>query len=78
MYRIPPDSTVELEGFARDYFPDRERSRTAAYRIRVLSPEEHAELVRQQLEGLMAQVEEVTRLQEKSWPDWAEVKDAEK
>jgi hypothetical protein len=78
MYRIPMDSTVEMEGFARDFFPDRERSRTALYRIRVLSPEEHAELVRQQLEGLLTQVEEVTRLQEKIVAGLAEVKDADK
>jgi hypothetical protein len=78
VFRIPQDSTVEMEGFARDYFPDRERSRTPVYRIRVLSPEEHAELVRRQLEGLMAQVEEVTRLQEKVVAALAEVKDADK
>jgi len=78
MFRIPADSTVELQGFARDYYPDRERSRTAVYRIRVLSPEEHAELVRQQLEAVLAQVEEVTRLQEKIVAGLGEVKDAEK
>jgi hypothetical protein len=78
MFRIPADSTVELQGFARDYFPDRERSRTTVYRIRVLSPEEHAELVRQQLETVLAQVEEVTRLQEKIVAGLGEVKDAEK
>jgi hypothetical protein len=78
MCGIPMDSTVEMEGFARDYFPGRERSRTAMYRIRVLSPEEHAELVRQQLEGLVAQVEEVTRLQEKIVSGLAEVKESDK
>jgi hypothetical protein len=78
VFRIPADSTVELEGFARDYFPDRERSRTPVYRIRVLSPEEHAELVRQQLEAVLAQVEEVTRLQEKIVAGLGEVKDADK
>jgi hypothetical protein len=78
MYRIPMDATVEMEGFARDFFPGRERSRTALYRIRVLSPEEHAELVRQQLEGVMAQAEEVTRLQEKIVAGLGELKEAEK
>ncbi len=48
------------------------------YRIHVLSHEEHAELVRQQLEAVLAQVEEVTRLQEKVVAGLAEVKDAEK
>lgn len=65
MLRLPAGSVVTLQGFARDYYPQRARSRTAAHRIRVLSPEEHAELVRQQLEAAMAQLEDVTRLQEK-------------
>jgi len=78
MHNIPMDSTVEMEGFARDFFPDRERVRTPLYRIRVLSPEEHAELVRQQLEGVLAQVEEVTRSQEKIVAGLGELKDAEK
>jgi hypothetical protein len=78
VFGIPADSTVEMEGFARDYYPDRERSRTAVYRIRVLSPEEHAELVRQQLEAVLAQVEEVTRAQEKIVAGLGEVKDADK
>jgi hypothetical protein len=77
-FRIPADSTVELQGFARDYLPGRERSRTAAYRIRVLSPEEHAELVREQLEAIMARIEEVTRLQEKITANLRDVKDSEK
>lgn len=63
--RIPADSVVELQGYARDYYPDRERVRTAPYRIRVLSPEQHAEMLRQRLEALMASSEEVTREQEK-------------
>ena len=56
---------MELQAFARDYLPNRERARTVACRIRVLSPEEHAEMVREELEAAMAQAEEVTRLQEK-------------
>jgi hypothetical protein len=65
IFRIPADSTVELQAFARDFLPDRERAKTAPCHIRVLSPEEHAELVREELEATMAQAEEVTRLQEK-------------
>jgi hypothetical protein len=78
IFRIPADSTVELQGYARDFVPDRERSRTAPYHIRVLSPEEHAELVRQQLEDVMARVEEVTRLQEKIADNVRDVNDNEK
>ena len=65
VYRVPPDSTVEMQGFARDYFPNRERARTPIYRIHVLSEESHAELLRQQLEALLTRGEEVSRLQEK-------------
>ncbi len=78
LFRIPADSTVELQAYARDYYPDRERSLTQVYRIHVLTQEEHAELVRQQLEAVMAQVEEVTRLQENIVANLGEVKDAEK
>ena len=78
VFGIPADSTVELTGYARDYFPDRERSRTATYHVRVLSPEEHAEMLRLQLEAVMAQAEEVTRLQEKIVAALEEVKDTQK
>jgi hypothetical protein len=78
LFQIPADSTVELQAYARDYYPDRERSRTPIYRIHVLSPEEHAELVREQLEAVMAQVEEVTRLQENIVAGLGEVKDSDK
>ena len=76
LYRIPADSTVELQGFAQDYFPKRERARTASYVIRVLSPESHAELLRQDLEALMAQIEDITRLQEKIVSDTRDVKES--
>lgn len=78
LFRIPQDSTVELEGYARDYYPDRDRALTGVYRIRVLSPEEHAEAVREQLENVMGQIEEVTRLQEKVVTTLADVKDGQK
>src|SRR5208282_914733 len=77
-FHIPSDSTVELQGYARDFYPERERSRTAPCRIRVLSPEEHAELVRERLEDVMACIEDVTRLQEKITANLRDVKDNEK
>ena len=75
-YRIPADSTVELQGYALDYFPKRERARTASYLIHVLSPEAHAEMLRQNLEALMAQIEDITRLQEKIVSDTRDVKES--
>src|SRR5438046_1443123 len=65
LLRIPPDSALELKLFARDFFPNREPTESAGYRIHVLGNEKHAEMVRQQLEALQAQLEEVTRLEEK-------------
>ena len=76
LYQIPTDSTVELQAYARDFFPERERARTAVHTIRVLSAEEHAEMLRQQLEGLMAQIEDVARLQEKIVSDARGVQEA--
>jgi hypothetical protein len=78
VYRIPADTTVELQGFARDFLPDRERSRTAPYRIRILSAEEHAELIRGQLEAAMARMEEVTRLEEKIAANLGDLKNNDK
>jgi len=78
LYRIPADSTVELQGFALDYFPKRERARTGSFVIRILSPESHAEMLRQELEALMARIEDVTRLQEKIVTDTRDVKESAK
>ena len=78
LYRIPEDSTVELQAFALDYFPGRQRARGASCFVRVLSPAEHAEMLRQQMEALMAQLEDVTRLQEKIVADMHAVQEADK
>lgn len=78
LMKIPADSVVELKVFARDYFPNREPSESAVYRIRVLGNERHAEMVRQQLEALQARLEEVTRLEEKIADVTREMKDLPK
>ncbi len=65
VFGIPPDSSVELTGYARDYYPHRERVETPVYRIHVLGNEQHAELIRQQLEATLAQVEEIARMEDK-------------
>jgi hypothetical protein len=67
LYRIPADSTVELQGFARDYFPKRERARTASYVIRVLSPESHAEMVRQDWRRSWPRLKTSPGFRKKSW-----------
>ena len=78
LYGVPADSIVELQAFARDFFPGRERSLTPVYRIQVLTQEQHAELIREQLETVMSQVEEVTRRQENIVSSLNEVKDDDK
>ena len=65
VFGIPPDSSVELTAYARDYLPHRERVESPVYRIHILGNEQHAELIRQQLEATLAQVEEIARLEDK-------------
>ncbi|HVY69598.1 MAG TPA: hypothetical protein VHH73_06690, partial [Verrucomicrobiae bacterium] len=65
LLKIPPDTTVEIHAYATDFFPGREPSETVAYRVQVVGNERHAELVRQKLETLLAQLEEVTRQEDK-------------
>jgi hypothetical protein len=78
IYRIPADSSVEIKAFAGDYFPERERAESQAHRIHVLGKEQHAELIRQRLESLLARVEEVARLEEKIMANTRDVNDDEK
>jgi hypothetical protein len=73
--RVEPDSTIAVRGFATDYFPGREPVETPSYRIHVLGNEQHAEMVRQRLEAVMARLEEVSRLEEKIAAATAELKD---
>lgn len=78
IYRVPADSSVEIRAFAGDYLPERERAESRVYRIHVLGREEHAELVRQRLESLLARVEEIARLEEKIMANTGDVADNEK
>ncbi len=75
---VPPDSTIEIRAFAVDYLPGRERSESPVYRIHVVGNAQHAEMVRQNLESLLVQLEEVTRLEEKIANDTRELKDLQK
>lgn len=78
IFRVPEDTAVELVGFAIDYFPGRERVESLPHRIHVLGKEQHAELVRQNLESVLARVEEVARMQEKVLSKTAELREDEK
>lgn len=63
--RIPADSLVELRATATDFFPGRPASESPVYRVWVLGHERHAEMIRQRLESLLVQLEEISRLEEK-------------
>ncbi len=78
IFQVPEDSSVELIAFARDYFPERERTESSVHRIHVLGKEKHSELVRQRLESLLARVEEVSRLEEKVMANTSELQENEK
>ncbi|MBA4149935.1 MAG: hypothetical protein H0X66_17625 [Verrucomicrobia bacterium] len=77
IFRIPADSYVELVAFATDHFPGRERSESAVRRISVLGNERHAELVRQNLESVLARIEEVARKQEQVMAKTEDLQNAE-
>lgn len=72
------DTTIAVRGFATDFLPGRENSETPSYRIHVLGNEQHAEMVRQRLEAVMARLEEVSRLEEKIAAATAELQANEK
>ena len=63
---IPPDSVVELTGYALDYKPGREPSTSWKITIFVLSPEKHAERVREQMDQVLKQLDERIRDEERA------------
>jgi hypothetical protein len=75
MLGVPTDSSLELRVYAKDLYPDREAAESAIYRVHVLGNESHAEMIRQQLESVLARLEEVTRLEEKVAASTRELKD---
>ncbi len=64
LLRIPADTLIEVRGLAGDHFPGRDPAVTEPHRIFVIGLVRHAEMLRQQLESLFAQLEEVTRREE--------------
>ncbi len=61
---VPPETTVEIRGAARDFHPTREPSSSLTHRIHIVGNVRHAEMVRQQLDALFARLEEITRDEE--------------
>ncbi|MGZ8900736.1 MAG: hypothetical protein ACXW3Z_11625, partial [Limisphaerales bacterium] len=75
---LGPETTIEIRAFAIDSLPGRERSESPVYRIHVMGNAQHAEMIRQNLESLLVQLEEVTRLEEKIASDTRDMKDLQK
>ncbi len=63
---VPPDSIVELSGFAVDYKPKREPSTSWKLTIFVLSPEKHAERLREQMDQVLRQLDDRIRDEERA------------
>lgn len=61
---IPADSVIEVQGFARDYRPDGEPTFSEPIRVLVVSIDRHAELLRQNLENILTQAEDILRAEE--------------
>ena len=78
VYRVPEDTTIEMVSFATDFLPGRDRSESSVRRIHILGNERHAEMVRQNLESVLARVEEVARLEEKIFAKTGELREDEK
>lgn len=59
--RVTAGATVELFAEARDYYPDRPASRSTKYTIRVLSWEQHAQLIQKAMDELQNNLEQLVR-----------------
>ena len=63
---VPADTVVELTGYALDYLPKREASTSWKLTIFVLSPEKHAERIRERMDQVLKQLDERIRDEERA------------
>jgi hypothetical protein len=75
LLRAPAGSMIGLKATSVDYYPGRAPSESVQHRIFVMSKEEHARLILEELEKLRAAIEELTRRQENLLSDTRLVKD---
>ncbi len=64
LHGMAAGDVIAFQGFVTDFLPGREPVRTPAYRVHVVSSAQHAEWVRQRLESLLSNLEEIGWLQE--------------
>ncbi len=62
---LPEDVTVSMQASVVDYFPGRKPVQSPVYRVVILSRAEHAKLLQQQLQGILARLDEASREQER-------------
>lgn len=71
---ILPNSVVEVRAAAADYHPDHEPAPSLRHRIHIVGNIRHAQTVRDQLEALFSQLEEITREEESVAQKTGEIK----
>ncbi len=63
---LPEKSLIVLNGVSKDFLPGRTLSRSATHRIYILSHDQHARLIQDRLERIMAEVEDLIRREKES------------
>lgn len=63
---IPADTVVELTGYALDYHPERAPVSSSKYTVHVLSPEKHAERIRERMDQVLKQLDDRIRDEERA------------
>jgi len=63
---IPEKSLVVLNGISNDFFPNRKPNRSVVHRIYILSHAQHAKLIQDRLDRIMAEVEDLIRRERES------------
>ena len=63
---VAQDTIIELTGYALDYLPERVPSQTHKLTIYVLSPEKHAERVRERMDQVLKQLDDRIRDEERA------------
>ncbi|MCX6986356.1 MAG: hypothetical protein NT118_16660, partial [Lentisphaerae bacterium] len=66
LMNIPEKTIVTLQSTANDYFPKRPATLSRQYKIYVLSRQEHASLIQQELESIMAKLEDLVWREEEN------------
>ncbi len=61
---LPPDSVLEVRGYAKDYRPGSDPVYTEPIQLLIVSIDRHAELLRQNLENVLTQAEDILRAEE--------------